>query len=78
VNFNVQDPGCKLGIGATQNSVQWVRVYVSGTRRSGREPDCCHHFITRLTLREEPRMRMFENRLLRILFVPKMDEMTGE
>jgi hypothetical protein len=30
-----------------------------------------------LTLREEPRLRVFENRVLRI-FVPKRDEATGE
>jgi hypothetical protein len=30
-----------------------------------------------LTLREEHRLRMFENRVLRI-FVPKRDEVTGE
>jgi hypothetical protein len=30
-----------------------------------------------LTLREEHRVRMFENRLLRRIFAPKKDEMTG-
>jgi hypothetical protein len=31
-----------------------------------------------LTLREERRVRMFENRVLRRLFGPKRDEVTGE
>jgi hypothetical protein len=31
-----------------------------------------------LTLREERRLRMFENRELRRIFGPKMDEVTGE
>jgi hypothetical protein len=30
-----------------------------------------------LTLREEHRLRMFENRVLRRIFGPKRDEMTG-
>jgi len=31
-----------------------------------------------LTLREERRLRLFENRVLRAVFVPKRDEVTGE
>jgi hypothetical protein len=31
-----------------------------------------------LTLREEHRLRVFENRVLRRIFVPKRDEVTGE
>jgi hypothetical protein len=31
-----------------------------------------------LTLREEHRLRVFENRVLRRIFVPKKDEVTGE
>jgi uncharacterized membrane protein len=31
-----------------------------------------------LTLREEYRMRVFENRVLRRIFGPKRDEMTGD
>jgi hypothetical protein len=31
-----------------------------------------------LTLREEHRLRVFENRMLRMIFGPKMDEVTGE
>jgi hypothetical protein len=31
-----------------------------------------------LTLREEQRLRVFENRLLRRIFGPKRDEVTGE
>ena len=31
-----------------------------------------------LTLREERRQRVFENRVLRRVFVPKRDEVTGE
>jgi len=31
-----------------------------------------------LTLREERRLRVFENRVLRRIFGPKRDEMTGE
>jgi hypothetical protein len=31
-----------------------------------------------LTLREERRLRVFENRVLRSIFGPKMDEVTGE
>jgi hypothetical protein len=30
-----------------------------------------------LTLREEPRLRVFENRVLRGIFGPKRDEVTG-
>jgi len=31
-----------------------------------------------LTLKEEYRLRVFENRMLRKIFVPKRDEVTGE
>jgi len=31
-----------------------------------------------LTLREERRLKMFENRVLRRIFGPKRDEVTGE
>jgi hypothetical protein len=31
-----------------------------------------------LTLREEHRLRVFENRVLRRIFVPKRDERTGK
>jgi len=31
-----------------------------------------------LTLREECRLRVFENRVLRIIFAPRRDEVTGE
>jgi hypothetical protein len=31
-----------------------------------------------LTLREENRMRVFENRILRRIFEPKRDDVTGE
>ena len=31
-----------------------------------------------LTLREEPRLSVFENRVLRRIFGPKTDEITGE
>jgi hypothetical protein len=31
-----------------------------------------------LTLREECRLRVFENRVLRRIFVPRRDEITGE
>ena len=31
-----------------------------------------------VTLREEPRLRMFENRVLRRIFGPKRDEVRGE
>ena len=31
-----------------------------------------------LTLREERRLKVFENRVLRIIFGPQMDEVTGE
>ena len=31
-----------------------------------------------LTLREERRLRVFENRVLKWMFVPKRDELTGE
>jgi hypothetical protein len=34
--------------------------------------------IWSLTLREERRLRMFENRVLRSIFRPKRDEVTGE
>jgi hypothetical protein len=31
-----------------------------------------------MTLREEHRLRVFENRVLRMIFGPKRDEVTGE
>jgi hypothetical protein len=31
-----------------------------------------------LTLREEHRLRVFENKVLRRIFVPKRDDVTGE
>jgi len=34
--------------------------------------------FTTLTLREERRLRVFENRVLRRIFGPKRDEVTGE
>jgi hypothetical protein len=34
--------------------------------------------IRSLKLREEPRLRVFENRVLRRIFGPKKDEVTGE
>jgi hypothetical protein len=34
--------------------------------------------IWSLTWRQEHRLRMFENRVLRKLFVPKRDELTGQ
>jgi hypothetical protein len=34
--------------------------------------------ISGVTLREEHRLRVFENRVLRRIFGPKRDEMTGE
>jgi hypothetical protein len=37
---------------------------------------CCETWS--LTLREEHRLRMFENRVLRKIFGPKRDEVTGE
>jgi hypothetical protein len=36
----------------------------------------CGHFI--LTLRREQRLRVFENRVLRRIFGPKRDQMTGQ
>jgi hypothetical protein len=35
-------------------------------------------YIWSLTLREEHRLRVFENRVLRGIFGPKRDEVTGE
>jgi hypothetical protein len=35
-------------------------------------------FVGSLTLREERRQRVFENRVLRRVFGPKRDEVTGE
>jgi hypothetical protein len=35
-------------------------------------------FIWSLTLREERKLRVFENMVLRRIFGPKRDEMTGE
>jgi hypothetical protein len=34
--------------------------------------------LVSLTLREEHRLRVFENRVLRIVFEPKRNEVTGE
>jgi hypothetical protein len=42
-------------------------------------PVVLHSYETRsLTLREEHRVRVFENRMLRRIFGPKRDEVTGE
>jgi hypothetical protein len=42
-------------------------------------PAVLHGFETwSLTLREEHRLRVFENRVLRRIFVPKRDEVTAE
>ena len=38
----------------------------------------CGHEIWSLTLREECRVRLFENRVLRRIFEPKSDEVTGQ
>ena len=38
----------------------------------------CVYETWSLTLREECRLRVFENRMLRRIFVPKRDEVTGE
>jgi hypothetical protein len=38
---------------------------------------CCINITWSLTLREEQRLRVFENRLLRRIFGPKRDELTG-
>jgi hypothetical protein len=38
--------------------------------------DCCESWS--LTLREECRLRVFENRVLKRIFGPKRDEVTGE
>jgi hypothetical protein len=35
------------------------------------------YVVSRLTLREERRLRVFENRVLRRIFGPKRDEMIG-
>jgi hypothetical protein len=37
-----------------------------------------YHAIVSLTLREEHRLRVFENRVLRRIFGPKRDEVTAE
>jgi hypothetical protein len=37
-----------------------------------------HHYHHHRTLREECRLRFFENRVLRRIFGPKRDEVTGE
>jgi hypothetical protein len=38
----------------------------------------CRYETWSLTLREERRLRVFENRVLRTVFKPKRDEVTGE
>jgi hypothetical protein len=38
----------------------------------------CKWLTCSLTLREEHRLRVFENRVLRRIFGPKRDEVTGE
>jgi hypothetical protein len=37
----------------------------------------CHKSRWSLTLRKEHRLRVFENRVLRVIFGPKRDEVTG-
>jgi hypothetical protein len=43
------------------------------------EPDQCSplHPLASLTLREEPKLRVFQNRVLRRIFGPKRDGVTG-
>ena len=38
----------------------------------------CGFETSSLTLKEEPRLRLFENRVLRKIFGPKRDVVTGE
>jgi len=38
----------------------------------------CEYETCSLTLREERRLRVFENRVLRRIFEPKRDEVTGD
>jgi hypothetical protein len=38
---------------------------------------CSLYYIMSLTLREEDRLRVFENRVLRRIFGPKRDDVTG-
>jgi len=45
-------------------------VYISGM--------CLQTLQISVTLREEPRLRMFENRMLKRIFGPKRDVITGE
>jgi hypothetical protein len=46
---------------------------------NGRYPSVCIGWWRgSLTLREEHRLRVFENRVLRRIFGPKRDEVTGE
>jgi hypothetical protein len=37
----------------------------------------CINIVSSLTLREEHRLRVIENKVLRRIFVPKRDEVTG-
>ena len=40
--------------------------------------DCVYKPYRCVTLREEPRLRVFENRMLKRIFGPKRAEVTGE
>jgi hypothetical protein len=44
----------------------------------GPGPSVFSYAIESLTLREEHRLKVFENRVLRRIFRPKRDEVTGE
>jgi hypothetical protein len=60
-------------------SVQSVLTFVSITKhRRVWEDQEMVSFKTSLTLREEHRPRVFENKVLRKIFGPKRDEATGE
>jgi hypothetical protein len=47
------------------------------TNRSSRRKPAPAPLLSSLTLREEYRLRVFENRVLRRIFGPRKDEVTG-
>jgi hypothetical protein len=58
--------------------VEWNKMAQDTVQRSCNKYSCTVKGIWSLTLREEHRLRVFENRLLRRIFSPKRDEVTED
>jgi hypothetical protein len=66
-------------LGTTLTNRNSIQEEIKSRKKSG---NACYHSVQdlpswSLTLREEHRLRVFENRVLRRIFGPKRDEVTG-